>query len=90
MVRKHATRYSQQSLAIVQFFSPETVIGREEANSGKHGLANEAVCHIGGDQPAKRTPEQKKGCLLLIDFVLLDRLEDQQPLVIVDVICLLN
>lgn len=90
VVRKHAARHPQHSLAIVQLFSPEAIIGREETNAGKHGLAHEAVCHVSRDQTSKRTPEQKKWCFLLIDTVLFNRLKDQQPLVIVNVIGLLN
>lgn len=80
----------QYSLHLIQLFCPEAEIRRKETYTCEHGLADDAVRHVSGNQTAKRAPEQEKRRLLLVDFVLFDGLEDEQPLVVVDVFGFLN
>ena len=66
------------------------VIWSEHSYSGKHCAGDRSGCHVGGKKPAEGAAEEEDGRLLLVDFVLLNRLEDKKPLVAVHILLILN
>ena len=90
MIRADAANDFEYWLQLVELFRPEAEERRQEADSCKHRLADDAVCHVSSDQTAERASEQEKWRFLLVNFVLFDSLEDEQPLIIVDVVSFLD
>jgi len=90
MIRADAANDFEYWLQLVELFRPEAEERRQEADACKHRLADDAVRHVSRDETAERASKQEKWRFLLVNFVLFDGLEDEQPLIIVDVVSFLN
>ena len=66
------------------------VIWSKHSYSGEHRVGDRPSCHVGGKKPAEGAAEEEDRSLLLVDFVLLDRLEDKKPLVAVHILLILD
>ena len=66
------------------------VVRSEHSYSREHRARNRARRHVCGKKPSERTAEEEDGGLLLVDFVLLYRLEDKKPLVAIHVLLILD
>lgn len=74
----------------IKFVSPKPVVGSQEADTGKHCLTYNACCHICGYKPAEGATKEEQRSLLLVNLVLADGFVNEQPLVVVDVLGLLD
>ena len=66
------------------------VVWSEHSYSREHRARNRSSRHVCGKKPSKGTAEEEDGGLLLVDFVLLYRLEDKKPLVAIHVLLILD
>ena len=66
------------------------VIWSKHSYSGEHRVGDRPSCHVGGKKPAEGAAEEEDRSLLLVDFVLLDRLEDKKPLVAIHILLILD
>ena len=79
-----------KGLVGIKFFSPTPVEWSQKANPGKHCLTDYTICHICGYKSSKRTTKEEQRSFLLVNLVFADGFIDEQPLIVVDVICLLD
>jgi hypothetical protein len=90
MIRADTANDFEYWLHLVELFRPEAEERRQEADTCKHRLTDDAVRHVSRNQTTERASEQEKWRFLLVNFVLFDGLKDEQPLIVVDVVSFLN
>jgi hypothetical protein len=90
VVRLEGNQQVEHALRLVQSLREEPEERGQQDDAGEHALSQRRVRHVGGYQTAERPPEQEQGRSLLVDLELLAGFKDEEPVVVVDLIGVLN